>query len=72
MIVDRATVAANYNTPVEALIELSEDAHQIVRWWVTRNPNTPLEVLIKLSNDEDEYVRYYSKQARINRIGLLK
>ncbi|GAJ25006.1 unnamed protein product, partial [marine sediment metagenome] len=52
-------LAENPNTPVEVLVELSEDEDSSVRRSVAKNLNTPVEVLVKLSKDKAGYVRYF-------------
>jgi hypothetical protein len=39
-------------TPIEVLVQLSQDWSSDVRRGVAENPNTPIEVLVRLSQDE--------------------
>lgn len=54
----RRRTAENPRTPVEILLNLSQDEHCDVRLAVAENPNTPEEVLSLLAEDEDADVRY--------------
>lgn len=60
-------VAANPNTPPEALAELAEDGSWIVRRSVARNPNAPVEVLAKLAEDDIADVRESVGNSRTGR-----
>ena len=64
---DRQRIAENLYTPVDTLIQLSEDALVIVRCAVVSNPNTPVEVLEKLTKDEDRFVRANARYAIVRR-----
>ena len=48
-------VAEHLNTPVDTLLELSQDSD--MSYWVSGNPNTPVELLNKFSKDEHENIR---------------
>ena len=49
----RANVAANLNTPINTLRELSEWGDRYIRQNVAGNPNTPLDILIDFSKNAD-------------------
>ena len=68
----RQAVAKHIKTPIEILEKLSKDEDWRVRLHIIFNSNSPLEVLIELSKDEIVPISEVAKQARINRISLLK
>lgn len=59
----RNWVAQNPNTPVDALVKLSQDQESYwSRYWVAKNPNTPADLLVRLSSDPRPDVRDAAQQ----------
>ena len=53
----REFIASNINTPINVLMDLSQDENIWVRLKVAEQINTPISVLIELSKDEEYHIR---------------
>lgn len=57
----RAGVAGNPDTPSHILVQLAEHSSLDIRLAVAQNPNTPLSVLEGLQNDLDNNISFWAK-----------
>lgn len=55
-------IAGNRNTPVEILVDLSNDEYADIRCNVACNPSTPLETLQRLAHDQNKPVREIARK----------